>query len=240
MILLASGGIDSYAAWHYLGRPLILFVNYGQPYFDIELGAVQALYPADMINHVSLHGLPPLDPSKIHVPVRNLMLASLALRYSDDIALGGVKDEQCSDKSPSAFRHISAIFSKQERREITVFSPIWHFTKSQAVKDMVSKHGTQLISKTVSCYSHELCNDCESCFRRFVALAVNGIIEPDRLPSERIIKWYLARLRLQPEDRAAEIIIALRNIGFDIIKGGDSIIVNGTKYNINPKDLPKI
>jgi 7-cyano-7-deazaguanine synthase in queuosine biosynthesis len=227
MILLASGGIDSYVAWHYLDKPPILFVNYGQPYYGIEYEAIKTLYPPEVISCVSLNGLPPLDRRKIHVPVRNLMLASLALRYSDDIALGGVKDEQCGDKSPSAFKQISALFSKQEGREITIYSPIWHFTKSQAVGDFVSKHGIEQLNKTVSCYSQELCNDCESCFRRFVALAVNGIIEPDRLPTQRIIKRFLNRLKVQPGNRAAEIITALKIIGYERIDDG---IVSDVKY----------
>lgn len=212
-ILLVSGGLDSYITWHYLNKPTIIFVNYGQPYFDIEKAAVYKLY--DNIQEININGLGSLK--EIYVPARNLMLASLALRHSNIIALGGVKDEKCRDKSPKAFKIMSTVLSMFNKKEVTVFSPIWHLTKSQAVKWYIEQDlDVSILHSTVSCYStglnQEPCNDCESCFRRFVSLAVNGVINENRLPTERIIKSYIKRLRLQPYNRDKEIIQALKSI----------------------------
>lgn len=244
-ILLVSGGIDSFVTWHYLDKPPILFVNYGQHYFDIENDAVSKLYAGASLYSVTLSGLPPLDPNKIHVPVRNLMLASLGLRFAPRIAFGGVKDEQCSDKSPASFRKMSIILTQQHDEEVTVYSPIWHFTKAEAIGDFVKKH-TDIYSKeeirkllrdTISCYSPERCNNCQSCFRRFVALAVNGIVEEDRLPKPDILEYFVKRLSLQPYNRALDIIKAMKTIGANIVISGRDVTIDGFRGRLTEEDL---
>ncbi len=208
-VLLASGGIDSYITWHYLEKPQVIFVDYDQPYINIERQAIHKLY--DNVVEIKISGLKPL--TDIYVPARNLMLASLALRHSNLIAMGGVKDEICRDKSPKAFKTMSAVLTMFNKTEVTVYSPIWHMTKSDAVKWYIDS-GLDInnLHDTVSCYSSDLCNNCESCFRRFVALAVNDVIEKDRLPADRIIKKYIRTLHIQPHGRDRDIVRALLKI----------------------------
>lgn len=216
-ILLVSGGIDSYITWHYMNKPQVLFVDYGQPYINIEKKAVNKLYGLN-VKEVTISGLKELND--IYVPARNLMMASLALRFSTNIVFGAVKDEMCRDKSPRAFRIMAKTLSEFNKRDVLVYSPIWHFTKSEAVKWYInSGHNIQDLESTVSCYSDNLCNNCESCFRRFVALAVNGVIQADRIPQHDIIKKFMKSLHAQPCNRDKEIALALLNA--NIVKKED-------------------
>lgn len=235
MILLVSGGIDSYITWNYLYRPTPLFVDYGQPYLDIELEAVTKLYPS--FEKIKIEGIKELNPDKIFVPARNLMLASLALRYSNSIALGGVKDEKCKDKSPYAFKMMSSILSEFNNDNVTVFSPLWHLTKAQAVGEYLQTNSADPLHDTISCYSQRLCNDCESCFRRFVALAHNNIIEPDRLPNANIIIWFLKRINTQPYNRGFEILTALLKAKIGIAIAKDAVRYLGIDYKITSEHL---
>lgn len=214
MILLVSGGIDSYIAWKYLNKPYTLFIDYGQPYINIEEKAVDILYPNT--HKVKLQNLPSLNNNKIFIPARNIMLASIAIRFSSIIALGGVKDEICKDKSPLAFKKMSLILTEFNDNTVTVFSPIWHFTKSEAVKYHLDMYGEDGLRDTISCYSASRCNNCESCFRRSIALASNGIIEKDRIPTNKIIKQFINNIHIQPRLRLLDIVIGLRNFGFTI------------------------
>ena len=232
MILLASGGLDSFIAWNYLNKPKILFVDYGQKYINIERNAITKLYHD--FEFVKLDGICALE-DKIFVPARNLMLATLGLRYSTYIAFGGVKDEICKDKSPLAFKLMSNILSKFNERQVTVFSPIWHMTKTDAVKYFIDNFDKELLKDTVSCYSEKICNSCESCFRRFVALASNGLIEQDRLPTDDAIYKFLDNIKLQPKSRIVEAIRALAAIESRV-----SIKFNGETATLSYKGVDAV
>lgn len=232
MVLLASGGLDSFITWNYLDKPKVLFVDYGQKYVNIERNAVAKLYHD--FEFVKLDGICALE-DKIFVPARNLMLATLGLRYSTDIAFGGVKDETCKDKSPLAFKLMSNILSKFNERQVIVFSPIWHMTKTDAVKYFIDNFDKELLKDTVSCYSEKICNSCESCFRRFVALASNGLIEQDRLPTDEAIFKFLDNIKLQPKSRIVEAIHTLAIIGHKIL-----IKFDGQKVILSYKDVDAV
>lgn len=235
MILLVSGGIDSYIAWNFLNRPKVLFVDYGQPYIGIEGLAVKKLYGD--VEFVKLDGIASLRFDKVFVPARNLMLATLGLRYSTDIAFGGVKDEICKDKSPLAFKLMSGILSKFNDHSVNVFSPIWHFTKSDAVRYFIENFDSRLLSDTVSCYSVDVCNNCESCFRRFVAMAFNGLFEPSRLPKDEIVCEFIKNLNLQPCNRAFEIVVALcrsgYNVGLEFVDDNVRVSYSGVECSVS-------
>lgn len=235
MILLVSGGLDSYITWHYLDKPRVLFVDYGQPYIHIEQEAINKLY--NNYEFIKLEGIPRLRTNKIFVPARNLMLATLAMRYSNDIALGGVKDEKCKDKSPKAFKIMSTVLTSFNDKETQIFSPVWHLTKAECVKYYIDNHNPENLKNTVSCYSTEICNNCESCFRRFVALAHNGIIETNRLPKDQIIKQFIKKINIQPHNRAWEIISSLTKTGYNIQHTANKITYQDTSTIIKDQNL---
>jgi len=206
-ILLFSGGIDSYAAWYFLGRPKTIYFNLRTPYSDYELRVVKELIPETIIdNSLTLNSRQIPGSDTAFIPMRNLYLAMLASAYADEIVICGLKDDCVNDKTPEAFAEFSGILSKLNEREIKVTSPFWNMTKADVVKWYLDtyKDSAVLSSKllrTISCYTPSskgkdiqiYCGKCRSCFRKWSALYVNGI----KLPFYNLdlMREYLIRAR---------------------------------------------
>lgn len=176
MILLFSGGLDSYIAWHYLNYPQTVYFDLKTPYSKKEIKIVQRLIPSTVIDD-SLNLKERQTGENAYVPFRNLYLAMLAYRYSDDIVIAGLKDDYVSDKNELAFLQFSMLLSKLENTKITVMSPFWQMTKEDIVKWYIDHFPKENLLETVSCYSEEdtnYCGKCPSCFRKWCALKVNG------------------------------------------------------------------
>jgi 7-cyano-7-deazaguanine synthase in queuosine biosynthesis len=184
-VLLFSGGIDSYVAWHYLGKPKTVYFDLNTPYTKNEIGVIQNLIPSTIIEKV-------IDFSSrqegIHafVPYRNLHLALLANKYADTIIIAGLKDDKVNDKNERVFRQFSYLMSDMMGRKIVVNSPFWENTKEQIVYWYLTVHGgsKENLLQTISCYTPEkssgiknYCGECPACFRKFTALRINGIYE---------------------------------------------------------------
>ena len=188
--LMVSGGLDSYLGHCCYPDAILVFVDYGQNYLDLEYAAAKKLY-GNKLNFVKIEGLPDLS-DRVHVDARNLQLATIGMRFADTVIFSGVKDEICSDKNPKAFREMSEMLTKfSENRTIKITSPFWKHTKAQVVAAYLKDGGDpNKLLETVSCYSggNEPCLNCQACFRRFVALKSNGIDAPR--PSKKIIKTF--------------------------------------------------
>jgi len=217
---MVSGGLDSFLAYKKFPKAKLVFIDWGQPYIDMEKQAVSELYE-DFVT-VTVSGVP-VNSNVInyYIPARNLMFATIGVRFGNNICLAGMGDEKCSDKSPEAFKAMSEILSDHSKFPVSVFSPFWTQTKSQAVSEYL-KNGNdpELLLKTVSCYGNGQtpCLDCEACFRRFVALASNEIAAP--VPSENVIKSYgFHRLQNSSNKNIISIIKSLRfsNIPVDFV-----------------------
>lgn len=179
-ILLFSGGIDSYIAWHYLKYPQTVYFDLKTPYSQKEIKVIKKLIPATMIDE-SLNLSERQVGKNAYIPFRNLYLAMLACKYSDTIVIAGLKDDSVSDKNELAFLKFSMLLSDLEQRQITVTSPFWQMTKEDIVKWFLYKFppgASEYLYNTVSCYSEEdtnYCGKCPSCFRKWCALRANGI-----------------------------------------------------------------
>ena len=46
MVLLFSGGIDSYVAWHYLSKPQTVYFNLKSRYSNKEMKIIRKLIPS--------------------------------------------------------------------------------------------------------------------------------------------------------------------------------------------------
>lgn len=191
-VVMVSGGIDSFLASSLFPDSKHVYVNYGQKYDPMERSAARKMYPG--LIEIDISGLPDTGDD-YYVPARNLMLATIGLRFGDEVCFAGVMDEQCPDKNPQAFLDMSKILSQHSKREIRIFSPFWRLTKAEAVREYLLKgHNPNDLLRTVSCYegTGESCNACEACFRRFICLKVNGL--DTTRPAEQIIKEYGMRL----------------------------------------------
>ena len=178
MILLFSGGIDSYVAYHYLGKPKTVYFDLGTPYTKKEIKVITQLIPETIIDH-SLNLSSRQVGQNAYIPFRNLYLAMLASKYDDDIVIAGVKDDDVSDKNEQIFDDFTTLLSKLEDRPITVTSPFWKMTKEQVVAWYLQRYPADNLFNTVSCYSEEdtnYCGKCPSCFRKWCALRANNLV----------------------------------------------------------------
>lgn len=180
-ILLFSGGIDSYIAYHYLNKPATMYFDLQNRYAKREKSVVLDLIPNTIIEQS-------LDFSKnehadAHIPFRNLLLAAQAAKYTDTVWIIGVKDDRVSDNNKEIFIEFSNLLSKLENRNIIINSPFWEMYKSDIVKWYIDNvKDSETLKKTISCYSEyeptNYCGRCSSCFRKWNALFENDI----RLP----------------------------------------------------------
>lgn len=189
-ILLFSGGIDSYIAYFYLDEPQTVYFNTDIGYSKKEIEAIKELIPDTIIDDsLNLHSREIPSSDTAFIPMRNLYLAMLACKYGDEIIIAGLKDDVVNDKNKEIFEEFSAILSKLNEREIKVTSPFWDMTKADIVKWYLENRGEKdNLLKTISCYRPDLvqigdygkyyCGQCKCCFRKWVALWVNGIKLP--------------------------------------------------------------
>src|SRR5690606_9910286 len=86
-VLLFSAGLDSFPAWHYLGRPPVFYADIRHRYRDAELTAIHALRDRcgmDVTISTELD-LSAWQRDDVIIPLRNLYLAMLASRHADTI-----------------------------------------------------------------------------------------------------------------------------------------------------------
>ena len=178
MILLFSGGVDSFVAYHYLKKPKTVYFDLNSRYSEKEKAVIKNLIPDTIIDYsLDLHDRE--YGEKAYIPFRNLLLACQATKYSDVIVIAGIQDDMVSDKNEPVFLKFSELLTELEGRSITVFSPFWKMTKAQVIKWYLLNIGDSEIIKTVSCYSENplvtYCGKCPSCFRKWCAFQENGI-----------------------------------------------------------------
>jgi 7-cyano-7-deazaguanine synthase in queuosine biosynthesis len=178
-VLLFSGGIDSYVAWHYLKKPKTVYFDLGTPYSSREAQAVLQLVPNTVIDRSLVLGDRQAGINA-YIPYRNLFLAMLASKYGDKIWIAGLKDDMVSDKTPAAFFAMESCLNFIDKKKVVIDSPFWNTTKSQVVEWYINQAlDKNELLKTISCYNDKeqtnYCGTCPSCFRKWNALRENGI-----------------------------------------------------------------
>jgi len=223
MILLFSGGLDSYIAWEYLHKPETLYFDIGHRYCANEVEVVRKLIPDTIID--TRLDLADWEEPDANIPMRNAFFIMLATHYKYDIVLVVQKGEMdIPDRCPKFFREIGewVAFLRGDNKTITVMSPFFHMTKTQMVTwylKNVSGMGAALY-QTRSCYMPtELpCGACSACFRRWVAFENNGLKENHENPILEYIKIpeYVKKMRAGTYDkhRAGETFRALEKAGY--------------------------
>jgi 7-cyano-7-deazaguanine synthase in queuosine biosynthesis len=229
-VLLFSAGLDSFPAWHCVGKPPALYFDLVHRYSRQELAAVNALAARCDID-VTISEELDLSAWEAHnaiIPMRNVYLAMLAANHADTIWCIGVKGDRTADKSPAAFERISQFVSEFTGRAVRVKSPFWDMTKTQVV-GWYRGEGLPVadLLLTFSCSRSDggdvHCGRCSSCLRRWISLANNGIEAPfEARPWEwsRVNEYYIPAMRdgTYPSHRSAEFFAALATVG--IWQGG--------------------
>lgn len=223
-ILLFGGGLDSYPAWHYLGRPPALYFDLGHRYRAQELAAVSALrtrcgMDVEISSELDLSRWE--QPDAI-IPMRNIHLAMLAANRAETVWCVGVKGDATEDKSPAAFARISAFISGFTGRNIRMDSPFWEMTKTEIVRWYLSKGlPAEELLLTFSCSRDDgsdlHCGRCSSCLRRWMSLANNDVDAPFESPPwqwDRVVGYYVTAMQdgTYPPHRAEEFFTALQRV----------------------------
>lgn len=220
-ILLFSGGLDSFIAWHYLNHPPVLFMDAGQSYAPKELKTVKYFarkYPKMKLCVDRSLDLSTWEEKNFYIPYRNVLFSLVASLYAPTIYLVGIKGDSVVDNNPNATRLMSKFFPNfNATKNMLVTSPFYKMSKSRIVKWYLDQ-GLPLgdLLRTRSCYDKDSagqCGKCGSCFRRWVALENNNIREQyDSPPWKWIeVKKYIRKIRAghYDKERAAETLQAL-------------------------------
>jgi len=182
-VLLFSGGMDSFIAWHFLKKPKAVYFHIGLDICDRELEVIKELGVPVIVDKSIDLSTREIDSDTKFLPMRNLYFAMLACKYGDEIYMAGLKDDKVNDKNEEIFAEFSGMLSNLNERRIKVLSPFWNYTKADVVRWYLATVGNegkaldQLI-RTGSCYDLSTgycCYKCRCCFRKWVALWVNGI-----------------------------------------------------------------
>lgn len=178
-ILCMSGGMDSVIAWYYLGKPPCIFFNTKLPYSSTEYRAIENLGIPCIVDH----SLDFSQEKEIYIPHRNLLFASRASVYANNVYIAGLKDDCVEDKNPASFELMSYVLTEIGKEPVKVLSPFWEMTKANIVEWAISNvydYG-DLFKKSISCYNPvngKPCYACPSCFRKACSLHDNGVIYP--------------------------------------------------------------
>ena len=225
-ILLFSAGLDSFPAWHYLGRPPALYFDIRHHFQEQELAAVNDLAgrcQMDLTISTELDLSAWDTPQGDLIPFRNVLLAMLAALRADVIWCAGVKGDHADDKSPEAFAAMSEMLTRFAARPVRVDSPFWEMTKTDVVAWYLREGlPAQDLLATFSCLTPgsrtEHCGRCPSCLRRWIALANNGVtghFAADPWRWERVTSYYVPAMRdgTYPQHRAEEFFAAMATVG---------------------------
>lgn len=192
-VLLNSGGMDTFLLAHHLAQTRSVaaqhvFVDIGQSYAAKEREAATHIANCfgAAIHYVKGGNLASFEHPSGIIPFRNAHLIMHAAQYGDHIYLGVVQDEINSDKSPEFFRAMEKVLDISHRkqywtqgREFMIHTPMRWKSKANLVHDYLRDGGFMApLLRTVSCYNgtERHCGKCSSCFKRWVALALNGVM----------------------------------------------------------------
>lgn len=187
--ILTSGGLDSYVAWRLAPDPKVaVWVNFGQPYAEKEHEALCKLgvpfIEVDISNMFPI----PITVENWVIPGRNLLLAFAGAQYGDVVWLSALDGEMHEypgrrDKSQKFFDMTTTLFTyifDCLRPDTLVATPFSTLTKSDVVA-LALKSGITVdeLLATSTCYDEvsRNCGMCGTCFKRWIAMTLNGVAE---------------------------------------------------------------
>lgn len=219
-VLLVSGGLDSFIAYHYLiddGYEVVpVHINYNGSYSSKELNIVQRLFPNVIIdNSINLAGQE--FGEKAFLKNRNAYFALIGSTYSTSICMAGLKDDNVGDKSPEAFIKMENLLTEINPETYSVFSPFWRMEKEEVLSWYIQqKLSVSDLMKTTSCYHPTLdyCGVCPSCFRKYCAFVSCGIDYAIPLfTNHNLALQYLVNLSKYSDSRQKSICRACDELG---------------------------
>lgn len=206
---------------------ICIWVEYEQPYSEKEASAfdqIKRSLPND-INTLkvasSCKAFPEDEtPWGYIVPARNLFLAAIGSYFSNEIWIVATKRVEAAlgaaDKTNRFFENSSAIFSEYYGESVKVTSPFYDVTKPQVVKYVRDNWPQEVdtLKLTNTCYNpeKEFCGVCKSCYKRWIAMTLNGIKEDYLVePPETDVFWdkYIWKEKSYGFERYADLLTAI-------------------------------
>ena len=190
-VLLFSGGADS-IIFNYLLKPdIILHIDYGGKYCEIEKQKIKELIKCGAIDKNKLiqvdfgDWLGKLERDDLIIPSRNDYFITYAANFGEVIYLCSVLGDRSTDKDKTFYRLkenvLNHVYQKQhwcEGRTFKVVSPYKHLTKTELVRLYLKEGGnSEWLKISYSCYGGKklVCNECKVCFRKAVSLWCNRV-----------------------------------------------------------------
>lgn len=176
--------------WWLLGGPTPVYYPLRHRYQEVELEVLERLERAvPGFSPVIRDPLPlrHLERPDAHIDYRNLLLVSFeAANGASTVYLGAVKGESSRDKSRRFLRDASRLLTYLEKRRVRVLAPGRRYTKAKLFRVFLRScpDGERWLRITRSCYALAAydervvgCGECMACFRRWVAMSLNGVEE---------------------------------------------------------------
>jgi 7-cyano-7-deazaguanine synthase len=237
IVLLFSGGLDSYITAKLFNPDVLLYMNVGSKYADKEIANLRKLdIPQDrLVIDDRLH-LGDIELENNIVPLRNLFFSLIGLFYGNQVMLSATKGDTTKDKDEEfkdLFNDMVDHLITEEKDDKTfpwkkenyipgLILPVKNYTKTELVKTYL-EHGfsPEGIWNTISCYNatERECGACKTCFRKAVALINNDIYKPELFATQ--IDWEKFVKQTIEKKRAGELedtLKAMDKINFDYSK----------------------
>lgn len=205
-IVLFSGGLDSLIHLHWAARQPqfdsveTLFVNLGHRYSRAEFLAADRLGVVAYGKRQHVLNLPLgfAEQADGFIPLRNMMLLSLATYFADNVVFGMLYNEGPPDKRPGFVKRMAGELNCQyaaksyleTSRHIRIWTPFALQTKTEMLQWYLAHGGEpELALLSIGCFSAKgKCGRCMSCFHRWVAFQNCGLHETYAYP---VARWAL-------------------------------------------------
>lgn len=184
-VLLYSGGLDSFIAAALIRPDVLLHVDTGTAYGDVENDVLHV--PEGMegrLKTISFRNLAQWErPEDLILPGRNAHLVLAGAHYGDTIMLGATAGDRTKDKDEAFAQSMTTVLQHMYSdqwwlpggRDVRVVLPIKSKTKRQLVRDYKDAGYSldDLVNSTFSCYypqDGKPCAECKPCVRKWVSL----------------------------------------------------------------------
>lgn len=185
-----SGGIDSITAFFYAINELkyklddiyLLMIDYGQEYFQKEFflfTKMAELFNGKINYRVLSVNIDNESDVEYHYTLnRNVIISSIAFRFSDEVWLVANADERhVRDKDLEFFNLSTNLNSHTIGKPVLLTSPFKNWSRKLILRWGVGNNVPYNLS--TSCYHHELmqCGECKGCIDRYFDFMDLGIVE---------------------------------------------------------------